>query len=61
MVHRRLTLVKQAIPLVFFVTSIYRSINHSIDHSAHDVFVSQTSFIMIDFHGGLTALICCCL
>ena len=41
MVHRRLTLVKQAIPLVVFVTSIYRSINHSIDYSAHDFFVSK--------------------
>ncbi len=60
MVHRRLTLVKQAIPLVVFVASIYRSIHHSIDYCAHVFFGFQTSFVIIDFHGGLTPLVCCC-
>ena len=41
MVHRRLTLVKQAIPLVVFVASIYRSIHHSIDYCAHVFLVSK--------------------
>ena len=49
MVHRRLTLVKQAIPLVVFVASIYRSIHHSIDYCA------QVFFLVSKHH--LSALI----